>query len=531
MTDYSDDDYVLSESQKDELQQINEQDLSPLERRRLKAEKALERVVNAIYGYDETYPEQIYNQLHECIRLIGERIEPHKPKKGKFHAIFYMCYTSDSGMPETPNTAYTVLSTIFRALHDIDLQLISLDETFITKSGYNNTDYFYVGAPYKFPTSKQRQQNAKENYHTWFNNEPLNKILERFIELMNGRTSDAKLKQIKKDIKALKQIKHDATTDEPTREATKSTIKALKAQKKTIKHDKRRNKPKTTPTRDVELTAKNENKTTDEYLSLDYVLPQETNSSTRASERLTEKRRKRLLAEALRRMTEQLKANRNEREHKQKAKNDILPNEQIKTDQNMTLVNVGYDALKPFDELHIFDFGHLDDFKSWRGYDWELDLITDGLEDEGYEVPDDIQEIFDRAFIGSLADAYYSGKLAKEDALRILEADAVAIINDEARVEARRLLNELKLSLFEPQLEPKQSTIKLTRSTGKRRLRATATRSAPSSLRASTKPKPDVQPPRSKTQINVDTPKITATYDNRRNIATIKPVFKAKLTF
>lgn len=579
MTDYSD--YSDDE-------QINENDLSLTERRQLKAEKALKRVVDAIYGYEGgTYPEQIYNQLHECIRLIGERLEKHKPKKGKFHAIFYMCYESDSGMPETPNTAYTILTTILRAVNAVNQNLITLNETFIQKAGYMNTDYFYVGAPYKFPTSKKQQQNAKNNYHDWFDNAPLNKILERFIDLMNGRTPnntniintkaqaverkadesikalddieerkdeiDAKLKQIKKDIKALKQIKHDASTDEATREATKSTIKALKKQKKTIKHGKRRNIPKTdsvllqattdasdngsdnisvkhgkrrnppkTISRDVELTVKNE----------------DSDDSEKASERLTEKRRKRLLAEALRRLTAELKTRKDEKERKRTEQNDILP-----TEQKMTTRQTYIDL--------ILDFGHFDNFNNWRGYQKELNAVNDELQANGYAIPPELISIFEHEYITNLEDQLANGTITEVKARDILLKDMFMLNTDYAVNLANDILSEISgyvepidytlepvskladsvksdLGLI-PRVEEVIDDIKVLPA---RRVRL-ADPNRHGKRRNTPRPTPQTKRTSSiKPKIDVSVPgKIDANFNPKNMTATIRPVFKAKLTF
>lgn len=565
MTDYSD--YSDDE-------QINENELSPTERQQLKAEKALEKVVKAIYGYEGTYPQQIYNQVHECIRLIGLRIAPHKPKKGKFHILFYMCYKSDSGMPQTPNTAYTILTTIFRALYDVDEKYITFDETFERKNGYVNTDYFFVGTPYKFPTSKQQQQNAKNNFHSWFDNAPLNKILERFMDLMNGRTADkstinskaqsggaepreverkaddsvltqsikalddidsvlpqkrkdeidAKLKQIKYDIKALKQIKHDEDIDESTREAAKSTIKTLKEQKKTIKHGKRRNPQHESATNMPKPTETHENET----------------STEKASKRLTEQQRKRLLAEAWKRITEQFKASKNEKERKQTEQKDILP-----TKQKMTKKR----ALQVYKDL-ILDIGHFDDFDKWRGYQTELNAVNDELQANGYAIPPELVSIFERLYIDNLEDQLMGGVITELKARDILMKDLLMLSTKYASSAANEILSRITgyIEPIEYSIEPVKLADRVKsdvgliprveealddiKSSSERRVRLYdpnrhgKRRNAPS-ITPQTKRISSITP-----KIDVSVPgKIDANFNPKNMTATIRPVFKAKLTF
>lgn len=145
----------------------------------------------------------------------------------------------------------------------------------------------------------------------------------------SNNNSNDEIEQIKNDIKALKRIKNDATTDDATREITKSTIKELKEKKKAIKHGKRRNPPKSI-SRDVELIVKNDTEKFEDLYEPDSEnLLQENIENEVLKKRLIEQRRKRIVDAAFKRIRNEFKAQRDIA--KQNAENEVLQNKQMKS--------------------------------------------------------------------------------------------------------------------------------------------------------------------------------------------------------
>ena len=395
------------------------------------AEKALEQAVEIIYGYNGTYEDQIYNQIHTCIDMIGKRLEKYKPKKGKYHSIFYICFDSNSGMPQSLNTAYTVLTVILNTLHDIEENKITLDEAFY-KNGNINSNYLGVGANYTVPKYKAQKQDIKERFNEMFNNQPLNKILERFMGLFeNQRASitetqiidsandkieeaENKLKQINQDIKTLKQIKHETGTDESTKEAAKSTIKELKAEKHKIKAKRTQ-------------AEKNEIKNKGNILS--------------------EKRRQKILLEVMNRIKEQYKERKNAINEEEK--NNLTETKDSKP--KMT----GKPKLEIYRDI-MYDSGVIDDLNNWRGYQQELEYVNNIYKEKYGSLPKDSFKVFEKQYIYNLNDQLNNGVINEVKAYKLLTDDLPYLQSEYAKTEANKILSEISgpVDVIDYKIEP-----------------------------------------------------------------------------